>query len=158
MPGGEEARPENCGGACPSSCPPGTRWPYCGTQASYNRHEDIIARWGLLLRALVSQHARRPPGPEAPPRAPRVARIGDEILVEVEEPAPRSVRLAVSDNGGYTYAQLRLVARADGHYRHRMPGLSPAAIVIAEVENQAGAITSSAPELPARFRPVLRPF
>jgi len=64
----------------------------------------------------------------------------------------------VSDNGGYTYGQLRLIAAPDGQYRHRMPGLSSTAILIAEVENQAGAITSSAPKLAARFRPVLRPF
>jgi dienelactone hydrolase len=158
MPGGKEPRAEGCSAQCPVTCPVGSRWPYCGAQASYNRHEDAIARWGLLLRALVSQHARHPRGPEAPPPPPVVVRRGDEIQVRVTGAPPRAVRLAVSDNGGFTYGQVRLSADKDGVFRYHHPGLSRAAVIIAEVENLAGAIASSVPELSADFRPVLRPF
>src|SRR4051812_15566416 len=31
--------------ACP--CPAGARPPYCGKEASYNRHDEVLARWAV---------------------------------------------------------------------------------------------------------------
>jgi hypothetical protein len=133
--------PGDCPASCPAQCPPGARWPYCGKYASYNRHREAIARWALLLRALVAQFAsepRRPFGP--PPRPPVLEREGNEIRVRLTDgsPGPRAVRLAISDNGGFTYGQFELAApgvRRGGGPRGRgghlgavaAPGLPPAA-------------------------------
>jgi dienelactone hydrolase len=159
MPGAPGAPPAGCPAACPAACPAGQRWPYCGKAASYDRHDDMIARWSHLLRALVARAPLRPSRPfPPPPPAPVVERRGPEIVVRVDGPRPRAVRLAVSDNGGFTYGQFRLQAGADGLYRFHAGALPAAAIVFAEVEGEDGAISSSMPELPAGFRPLVRPF
>jgi dienelactone hydrolase len=154
-------KPGDCPASCPAQCPPGAQWPYCGKYASYNNHREAIARWALLLRALVAQfasHPRRPFGP--PPRPPLLERVGDEIRVRLARggPAPRTVRVAISDNGGFTYGQVELTAGRDGVYRLSRPGLPRDALVFAEVEGPDGAVATSAPALPPGFRPRLRPF
>jgi dienelactone hydrolase len=143
----------DCPATCPRTC--AGRWPYCGPFDSYNRHEEVSARWGLLLRALVAQVANRPYQP--PGDLPIVERRGDEIIVWVGMIRPKAVRLAISDNGGYTYGQVLLTPLADRSYSlHR--ALPPDAIVFAEVENSDGAVVTSLPELPKGFRPPIRPF
>jgi dienelactone hydrolase len=146
--------------SCPASCPPcqgGARWPYCGKQGSYDRQEEATARWGLLLRTLVDRVSGRPGLP--PPPAPQVERQGDQVIVRVGTPPPRVVRLAVSDNGGYTYGQFRLAPSGAGDYRFTLPPGTPAgAIIFAEVEGEAGAVATSVPALPPGFRPPVRPF
>ena len=161
MPGAppDVKRPHDCPADCPRTCPAGQRWPYCGRHASYNRSEEAIARWGLMLRALVSQHAahpRRAFGP--PPPSPEVTRDGDVIDVHVGGTAPRAVRLAVSDNGGFTWGQFSLLPDAQGRYRRRHPGLARGALMFAEIEAADGTVATSAPKLPRGFRPQIRPF
>jgi hypothetical protein len=161
MPGAptDVKRPRDCPADCPRACPAGQRWPYCGPHVSYNHSEEAIARWGLLLRALVSQHAvqpRRAFGP--PPPAPVVTRAGDVIDVHVGGTAPRAVRLAVSDNGGFTWAQVSLLPDGRGRYRHPCRGLTRDALLFAEVEAADGTVATSAPQLPRGFRPQIRPF
>jgi fermentation-respiration switch protein FrsA (DUF1100 family) len=138
--------------ACP--CPAGARPPYCGKQASYNRHDEVLARWAVNMRALLGEIGAG--GHPAPP--PLVERRNQEIVVSVVGPPPRVVRLAVSDNGGYTYGQFRLERGADGDYHHPAAGIPPQAIVFAEVELTSGDVVTSAPRLPPGFRPIVRPF
>jgi dienelactone hydrolase len=145
------AAPAACPPGCPTGCPAPARWPYCGKQASYNRHAEATARWSQLLRALVATTGA------GPPRAPLVERREHEVVVQVEGPRPRAVRLAVSDNGGYTYGQFRLNPGPDGTYRFAAP-LPATAIVFAEVEAEDGTVATSAPELPPGFRAPIRPF
>jgi dienelactone hydrolase len=146
---------DGCPAGCPRTC--SGEWPYCGPQASYNRQDEVVARWSLLLRALVARvaHPRRPFQP--PSQEPVVERRAEEIVVWVGMVRPAAVRLAFSDNGGFTYGQLRLHAQPDGSYTARRP-LSRAAILIAEVEGPDGAVVTSIPELPSRFKPAIRPF
>jgi cephalosporin-C deacetylase-like acetyl esterase len=150
----------SCPGApvCPASCPEGARPPYCGPQASYNRHDEFTARWALLLRALLAQVARPRRGFAPPPATPTIVRHGEAIEV-VPAPGPqlRAVRLAVSDNHGYTYGQHVLTRGHDGRYWFRGP-VAPGAIVFAEVEGQDGAVTTSVPTLDPRARITLRPY
>jgi dienelactone hydrolase len=152
MPGAPKAAAD-CPADCPRSCP--ARWPYCGPQASYNRHEEVTARWSLLLRSLVAQVAHRPFEPPSP--TPVVERRADEIIVWVGMVQARSVRLAISDNGGFTYGQVLLPPLADHSYSLRR-ALPKQAIVFAEVEGPDGAVVTSIPELPAGFVPPVRPF
>jgi dienelactone hydrolase len=158
MPGGAQAGAATCPKLCPTVCPTGSRPPYCGPQASYNRHEDFVARWALNLRAMVARHAARPPRRFAPPAAPpRVTRERGGVRVDVTGPiAPRAVRLAISDNGGYTFGQVQLSQVGSSyHYAGRVP---PSAILLAEVEQMDGAVATSLPVLPADFVPKVRPF
>ena len=95
--------------AARKQCPPGQRWPYCGPHASYNRSEEAVARWGAAVASAggpARRHPRRAFGP--PPPAPIVKRKGDDIQVTVSGPQPRAVRLAISDNGGFTWGQVLL--------------------------------------------------
>ncbi|HEY3352278.1 MAG TPA: hypothetical protein VGQ83_03450 [Polyangia bacterium] len=158
---GAAARPARCPPApvCPVACPRGARPPYCGPRASYDRQADFTDRWGGLLRALVARHAARPPRPgAAPPPPPRVTREGGAVVVRpAAGPAPRQVRLAVSDNGGATYGQFLLARDRDGAYRHQAR-VGPGAILFAEVEGEDHVVATSIPELPAGFRPYIRPF
>jgi dienelactone hydrolase len=157
------ALPPHRGAACPSSCPQvcpeGARPPYCGPQGSYNRQEDFSARRSLLLRALVSQHAARPARAFAPaPPTPFVQRVRDQVVVRVNmDPVPRVVRLAVSENSGYTFGQYALDRASDGawHFRRQV---SANAILIAEVETEDGATATSIPVLPRDYRQRVRPF
>jgi dienelactone hydrolase len=158
-PGGPPRPAGGCPADCPKTCPPGARWPYCGKQASYNAHREAIARWALLLRALVAQHASHPPRPFGPPpRPPVIERAGNEIRVRVGDRRAKVVRLAISDDGGFTYGQFPLQAGPDGRYRLTRPGLRRDALLFAEVEGHDGAVATSAPALPRGFRPRLRPF
>jgi cephalosporin-C deacetylase-like acetyl esterase len=149
MPGAPQPRPSGCPADCPRSC--SGRWPYCGKQASYNRQAEVIARWSLLVRSLIDPRHFPLPAP------PRLERRPDGIVVHVSSPPPRAVRLAVSDNGGYTYGQRQLTRAPDGSYRLASP-LPPGAIVFAEVEAEDGAVATSVPELPPGFSPPIRPF
>lgn len=149
-----------CRADCPKTCPTGQVPPYCGPEGSYNRHADFWARRALLLRALISQHATHPKGELGPPPvAPVVVRTHNEVVVRVVmQPPPVAVRLAVSENGGYTYGQFELERdAADGawHYRHTV---SPKAILIGEAETADGATATSVPNLPKGFHPKIRPF
>jgi dienelactone hydrolase len=161
---GAPARPAGAGACprdCPRVCPPGMRWPYCGPEASYNRDEEALERWTVLLRALVARVSRAPggAGPAALPPPPRLERRRDGLVVHAGTPTPRAVRLAVSDNGGYTYAQFLLDADpgAPGVYRFSRP-VSEKAIVFAEVVAADGMVATTVPELPEGFRPIIRPF
>ncbi|MCC6748782.1 MAG: hypothetical protein IT371_14070 [Deltaproteobacteria bacterium] len=159
MPGGAR-RPAECPGAtvCPRRCPAGAQTPYCGPEGSYNHHDAFIGRWSVLLRALVAQHAAHPRRPfAAPPPAPVVERRDDEVVVRVMGPMPLAVRLAVSEDGGFTYRQRVLAREADGSYRLRRR-VSGSAILFAEVELPDGVVASSSPSLPWGFRPRVRPF
>jgi hypothetical protein len=159
---GATGRPPHCPAdpICPTACPEGATPPYCGPEASYNRHDDFQARWALLVRTLVSRRAANPPRPATPvPQAPFVQRTRTEVVVRVAtEPPARVVRLAISDNEGYTFGQVELSRdSADGayHYRH---AVARTAILIAEVETADGATATSLPVLPRGFRPRVRPF
>lgn len=140
------------GPGCPA-CPPcrrGARPPYCGPHGSYNRHEDYTERTLALIGALV----RSAP----PPGTPALERRGDVIVVRpAPGPPPVAVRLAMSDNRGYTYGQVTLERADDGTYRlaRKLPAR---AILIAEVEGAGGAVATSIPRLPRGFRPHIRPY
>jgi dienelactone hydrolase len=151
---GAPARADDCASrACPATCT--GRWPYCGPHASYSRHEEATARWSLLLRALVAQVAKRPF--EAPAPLPVVERRADDIIVWVGMVRPKAVRLAISDNRGFTYGQVLLPPLPDQSYSLRR-ALPKDAIVFAEVEGADGAVVTSIPDLPAGFVPPIRPF
>jgi hypothetical protein len=139
---------------CP--CPAGAQPPYCGKEASYNRHDEVLSRWAVNMRALLGVVRKPPLGPPAPP--PLVERRRDEIVVSFSGPPPAAVRLAVSDNGGYTYGQYLLQRSPDGGFHHPAPGLAADAIVFAEVELPTGDVVSSVPRLPREFHPIIRPF
>ncbi len=143
---------------CPAACPKDARPPYCGPAGSYDRREDWNARWSLLLRALVADAASPKRPFSLPPAAPRVraSPTGVTVWPAPGEP-PVAVRLALSDNGGYTYAQIALERGPDGAYRIER-AIPRGAIVFAEVELDSGAVSTSAPELPRNFRPIIRPF
>lgn len=152
MPGAPQPGTD-CPADCPGTCP--GRWPYCGPQASYNRQDEVMGRWALLLRSLVARVSGRPFDP--PPPVPLVERRGDDILVMVGMVKPKAVRVAVSDNGGFTYGQVLVHPQPDGSYvLHR--ALPADAIVIAEVEGPDGAVVTSLPQLPVGFTPPIRPF
>jgi hypothetical protein len=70
---------------------------------------------------------------------------------------PHAVRLAISDNGGYTYGQFVLARHADGTYRLQRR-VSPASILIAEVELESNVVATAVPDLPPRFRARVRQF
>ena len=152
MPGAPLAVPD-CPKQCPISCP--GSWPYCGPQGSYSRQEEVTARWGLLLRSLVARLASRPFDPPLP--QPVLERRADEILVWVGMGQAKAVRVAISDNGGFTYGQVLLAPQADHSYslRRSLPGN---AIVFVEVEGRDGAVVTSIPKLPVGFVPPIRPF
>jgi dienelactone hydrolase len=152
MPGAPQPATD-CPASCPTTCP--GRWPYCGPQASYNRREEETARWSLLLRSLVARVAGRPFDP--PPPAPLVERRGDDILVMVGMVRAKAVRLAISDNGGFTYGQVLVQPQPDRSYVLHRP-LPAGAIVFAEVEGPDGAVVTSIPKLPSDFVPPIRPF
>jgi dienelactone hydrolase len=152
MPGAPQPATD-CPGNCPRTCP--GRWPYCGPQASYNRQDEVLARWALLLRSLVARVSGRPYDP--PPPVPLVERRGDDLLVMVGMVRPKAVRLAISDNGGFTYGQVLLQPQPDGSYVLHRP-LPSSAIVFAEVEGPDGAVVTSLPDLPAGLVPPIRPF
>ncbi len=157
---GVAARPASCPGpsSCPARCPTGAHAPYCGPEASYDHHDAFIGRWSALLRALVARHAARPARPFAsPPPPPTVERREREVIVRAAGPAPRAVRLAVSDDGGFTYRQSLLARDADGGYRLRRQ-VRPSALLLAEVELDDGVVASSLPSLPPGFHPRVRPF
>jgi dienelactone hydrolase len=152
MPGAPEPA-KDCPATCPQSCP--GRWPYCGPQASYNRQDEVMGRWALLLRSLVARVSGRPFDP--PPPLPVVERRADELLVMVGMVKPKAVRLAISDNRGFTYGQVLVKPQADGSYvLHRT--LPSDAIVFAEVEAPDGTVVTSLPELPKGFVVPIRPF
>jgi cephalosporin-C deacetylase-like acetyl esterase len=145
---------------CPSQCPSNARPPYCGPQASYNNQENFVPRWALLLRSLVAQHASHPVRPFGPPPGqPRVQRVSDDVIVQcASDPAPKAVRLAYSDNNGYTFGQTTLSRSADGTY-HLGRGLPrQTSLLFAEVEAQDGAVATSIPTLPNDYRAPIRPF
>jgi len=150
---GAPAPAADCPAGCPRTC--SGRWPYCGPHASYNRQEEVTARWALLLRALVARVAGRPFDP--PPQAPVVERRADEILVWVGMVRPKAVRLCISDNGGFTYGQELMRAQPDRSYSLRR-ALPADAIVFVEVEGADGAVVTSIPSLPVGFVPPIRPF
>jgi dienelactone hydrolase len=157
---GEPSPSMHCPAApsCPARCPAATRPPYCGPEASYNNHDAFIGRWSALLRALVARHAARPARPfAAPPPPPTVERRDHEVIVRVVGPAPRAVRLAVSDNGGFTYGQFLLARGGDGSYRLRR-SVPSSALLFAEVELDDHVVATSMPSLPRGFRPRVRPF
>lgn len=159
MPGAPAPAAVACPATCPTACPPGARWPYCGPHGSYDRHADFIARWALLLRALTSRQAVPPRHAFAPPpAAPELRREGAEIIVRVAGPAPVALRLAISDNGGFTYGQFPLARGRDGVYRFDAGALPNDAIVFAEAEADSGAVATSVPALPPGFRPNIRPY
>ena len=153
MPGSPGRPVPDCPASCPDTC--AGRWPYCGPQASYNRLKDFNDRWALLLRSLVARVAGRPFEP--PPPLPVLERRGDEILVMVGMVRPRAVRVAISDNRGFTYAQVLVQPQPDRSYVLRR-ALPADAIVFAEVEGPDGAVVTSVPDLPANFVPRVRPF
>ncbi len=144
---------------CPSVCPAGASPPYCGPQHSYNRQADFAARWAALLRALVANHVARPRRSYLPaPASPRVVVRSEGVWVQPQS-AARHVRLAVSRDCGFTYSQTELAPQPDGSYSLAQP-VPPAAIVIAEVESEDGAVTTSLPTLPPPTvcPPRVRPF
>jgi dienelactone hydrolase len=162
MPGMKGPRPKECPAApvCPARCPPRARPPYCGPQGSYNNHDNFIPRWALLLRALVARHAVAPPRPFSPPPGlPTVERTPRDIVVRTAPgPVPKAVRLAYSDNHGYTYGQVTLTRGPDGAY-HLGRGLPrKVSLFIAEVEADDGAVATSIPLLPRDYKPPARPF
>jgi hypothetical protein len=130
----------------------------CGRIRSLVIGLPFIGRWSALLRALVAHHAARPPRPfVAPPPPPTVESRAGEVIVRPVGPVPHAVRLAVSDDGGFTYGQFVLSRTADGTYRlHRR--LPPAAILIAEVELENNVVATAVPDLPPRFRARVRAF
>ena len=150
--------------AAPKQCPPGQRWPYCGPHASYN---DRTRRWpaGACCcgRWSPSTPAIRPE-PSARPHRPRAssARATTSWCTCRGRPQPRAVRLAISDNGGFTYGQVLSPAATrrprPAAYRHHHPGLNKQAILFAEVEAADGTVATSLPDLPRGFRPIVRPF
>lgn len=144
---------------CPTACPAGAEPPYCGPEGSYNRHQDFLSRRSLLLRSLVSQFAAHPRRAYAPaPQTPFVQRVREQVVVRVMmDPPPKVVRLAVSENSGYTFGQYVLTREYDGawHYRKSVPA---DAILIAEAESTDGATSTSVPVLPRNFKPRIRPF
>jgi dienelactone hydrolase len=162
MPGARppaEPAAEPCPASCPAACPAGKQPPYCGPEDSYNRQGEFIARWSLLLRALVAEIAPGPGRAVAPaPPPPAVTRDRHKVVVRpAAGSAPKAVRLAFSDNGGHTFGQVALSADPDGAYR-LWKALPSTAIVIAEVETADGAVSTSVPVLPRGFRPRIRPF
>jgi dienelactone hydrolase len=157
MPGASSASDCPPAPTCPAVCPSGARPPYCGPQMSYNRQADFGARWSLLLRALVAQHVARPPRPfQAPPTAPTVEQRADQVLVRAPA-GVHAVRLAVSEDCGWTYAQFQLTRDADGTYRHRQ-SVAENAIVFAEVEREDGAVATSVPRWPPGCPVRVRPY
>ena len=142
---------------CPKTC--AAEPPYCGKEGSYNRHEDFLARRSLLLRALIAQFAAHPKRSYSPsPPTPFVQRAREQVVVRVMmDPPPKTVRLAISQNGGYTFGQYELQRENDGAWHHRQ-AVSADAILIAEAEAADGAISTSIPVLPRTYRPVVRPF
>lgn len=142
---------------CPKIC--AAEPPYCGPEGSYNRHADFLARRSLLLRALIAQFAAHPKRPySAAPPTPFVQRVREQVVVRVMmDPPPKAVRLAVSQNGGYTFGQYELQREYDGAWHYRQP-VGADAILIAEVEASDGAISTSIPVLPRTYRPSVRPF
>lgn len=156
MPGGPRDGDCPAPPLCPTECPGGARWPYCGPEQSYNRQADFGARWSALLHTLVARHVVRPPRPlPPPPELPDVRRRGDEVVVRPEGPV-RAVRLAVSDNCGFTFSQHELARGSDGAYRQVVHGAE--LVFFAEVESATGAVTTSVPEWPERCALRVRPF
>jgi hypothetical protein len=77
----------------------------------------------------------------------------------VAGPLPRAVRLAVSDNGGYTFGQFRAEPDPGTRGLYRLSrAVSRGAIVFAEVEATDGTVATSVPDLPPGFAPIIRPF
>lgn len=150
---------------CPARCPDGSRPPYCGLQASYNRQSDFGARWSALLKALVGRHVVQPPRPVPPlPPPPEVelrdgpegaGGAGGEVLVRPQGEA-RVVRLLLSGDCGYTFSQPELPRDPDGAYRYRLNVANP--VLFAEVESPAGAVVTSSPIWAPACKPSLRPF
>lgn len=157
MPGGP--RPASCPPAplCPESCPQGSQPPYCGPEASYNRHADFTLRWSQLLRTLIARHVARRPRPlPLAPVAPKVVRDADGVSVTPVESAS-AVRLAISHDCGFTYNQIPLTRAPDGTYRYAQK-VPAAAIVFAEVESAQGAIATSLPAWPPTCQLRVREF
>lgn len=100
-------------------------------------HDDAIARWAALLRALVRGTALPPP--------PRIVTSGADV--NVRAPGARAARIVLSEDGGATYARVPAPLGRP---------LRAGAIVFAEAEMPGGVIVTSAPELPPAFRPVVR--
>jgi dienelactone hydrolase len=159
---GARARPPDCPPAptCPARCPPRARPPYCGPQGSYNNQDNFIPRWALLLRSLVAQHAADPKRPFSPPPGlPTVERLPRDVVVRpAPGPAPKAVRLAYSDNHGYTYGHVTLARGPDGAYRLGRGLPRKVSLFIAEVEAEDGAVATSIPVLPPDYKPPTRPF
>jgi cephalosporin-C deacetylase-like acetyl esterase len=159
---GARPRPPDCPAAptCPKRCPLGAKPPYCGPQGSYNNQDNFIPRWALLLRSLVAQHAAHPPRPFGPPPGlPAVERLPRDVVVHpAPGAAPKAVRLAFSDNHGYTYGHVTLARQADGSYHLGRPLPPKVDLLIAEVEAEDGAVATSIPTLPRDYQPPIRPF
>jgi dienelactone hydrolase len=159
---GARPRPADCPAAptCPTRCPKGAKTPYCGPQGSYNNQDNFVPRWALLLRALVARHAASPPRPFAPPPGlPTVERLPRDIVVRpAPGPTPKAVRLAYSDNHGYTYGHVTLTRGADGGYHLGRALPRKVSLFIAEVEAEDGAVATSVPVLPPDYKPPVRPF
>lgn len=157
MPGGPQ--PPSCPPApvCPQTCPLGSRPPYCGPQASYNRLDDFNTRWSQLLRTLLARHVARWPRPLPPaPVPPRVERTADAVVVQPMT-AAHAVRLAVSEDCGFTYSQILLGRGADGAFTYPRP-VAKDAIVFAEAESSEGAISTSLPSWPLTCKLRVRDF
>jgi dienelactone hydrolase len=152
MPGAPQPGTD-CPADCPRTC--AGRWPYCGPQASYNRQDEVMGRWALLLRSLVARVSGRPFEP--PPPLPLLERRADDILVMVGMVRAKAVRLAISDNRGFTYGQVLVHPQPDHSYVVHRP-LPAGAIVFAEVEGPDGAVVTSLPDLPSGWLPPVRPF
>lgn len=142
---------------CPAACPPGSRPPYCGPEASYNREPDFNARWGALLKTLLAEHVDAPRRARRPlPEPPSLKVRGDEVVIRTEIPAS-AVRLLISDNCGFTYGQITLERGADGAYRHRAR-IDASTVLFAEAEFPEGAILTSLPRWPETCPIRVRPF
>ena len=144
---------------CPAACPTLAEPPYCGPEGSYNRHQDFMSRRSLLLRSLIAQFASHPKRAFSPaPQTPFVQRVREQVVVRIMmDPPPKVVRLAISQNAGYTFGQYVLQREYDGAWHYRKP-VPADAILIAEAETADGATATSVPVLPRSYQPRVRPF
>ena len=71
--------------------------------------------------------------------------------------AAKAVRLSVSADCGYTYGQFELKDPVNGVYHYRHP-VGTDYVLLAEVENEDGAVSTNVPVVPTTCIPRLRPF
>ena len=114
----------------------------------------ILPGLELMRRALARDTARLPFADGRFDATPR--RTADAIVVQTEE-ATRAVRLAISDDCGFTYSQIPLQRGTDGTYRYSRP-VAKNAILFAETESTEGAISTSLPTWPLTCKLRVRQF